>query len=252
MQELLPSGPLSGQPAGFLNLVIPCYSETDGDTISLVIPAFMQWWGEPTDQQVFGTIADAAPTGPIFATIDGSPDAKPVYSGTAVATTGAIQTGDYYQLAYDSALAPDGGYHLLNWSRLAASETLSLTTVGTSGPATLIAGVLNIPIYAGDPQIVIVTDSDPVIVLADDDIIVLNKDVAGDTSIILPEVALRNGRPLQIVDYKGNAQTITVTPNGAEEIMSLATMTLISNGAGAGLAAAVSITPNTELEGWFL
>ena len=49
------------------------------------------------------------------------------------------------------------------------------------------------------------------------------------------------------------AQTVTaLTPDGAETVMGAAELELISNGAGPGLAASGTITPNTTLDLWFL
>lgn len=245
---LLENGPLAGGPGGFQNVVIPCVAQTDGDTVNLRVPNYVQWFHGYTEQKTFGTIADAAPTGPIFVDVEGLGQ-KPVYVGAAIAED-AILEGDYFQITYDSALGTDGGFHLLNWSRLASSG-FTLTTVGTSGPATFLGGILNIPVYSDAGNIHIVTDANPVTALADDGVIVLNKAAPSNTTITLPQVALRNGLPLTIVDFNGNGGDITVLPDGAETIMSLAQAVIISNGAGVGLAGLLVITPNVALQGWF-
>lgn len=247
--QLLPDSVYSGQPAGFLNLVIPGRPTTTGGVIALELPVYSQWIGTLTDQQVFGCRADATPTGDIYLDVEGIGE-KPVYSGTTIAD-GAITEGDFVQFAYDAALAPDGGFHLLNWSRPGGGTAISLTTDGTFGPASLAGGVLNIPVYEGVGEILFVEDANPVTVLADDGVIVLNKLAPSNTTINLPDVALRNGLPLTIVDFNGNGGEITVNPNGAQTIMSLASATLISNGAGVGTAPVLNLTPNVALNGWY-
>lgn len=239
--------PLSGQPAGFQNVVIPAQPVTDGGTITMFLASNAQWFGELTNQQVFGAIADATPTGDIYVDIEGL-GPKPVYAGAAIAN-GVIAGGDYFQIAYNQALLPDGGFHLLNWSQ-GQGTSFVLTTVGTSGPATFVGGILNIPEYSVVGETVVVTGAGPVVVLADDGLIILNKLAPSPTSIQLPDVSLRNGLPLTIVDYAGNAGDITILPSGVETIMGLASATLVSNGQGVGLAASITLVPSVDIDGW--
>lgn len=236
--------PSYGNPAGFQNVVIPCMALTDGDTITMLMASETQWFGSLTDQQVFGAKADAAPTGDIFAAVGN--EVKPVYFGSAVAN-GVIAAGDYFQICYDVVL---DAFHLLNWSQPGSGGALNLTTIGTSGPATLVADTLNIPVYGDTGETVIIAGAGPVVVLADDGLIILNKTIASATSIILPDVALRNGLPLVIVDWAGNAGDITLTPSGAELIMGLPQAVLASTGQGAGSAAAVTLLPSVDINGW--
>lgn len=81
--------------------------------------------------------------------------------------------------------------------------------------------------------------------------VVLNKTVAAATAITLPSVAARSGNDLIIVDWAGNAGDITVTPNGAETIMGLASWVMASVD-GFGFGARVRLTPNTTLNGWIV
>lgn len=79
--------------------------------------------------------------------------------------------------------------------------------------------------------------------------IALNKGSPSTTGVTLPAVATRNGQPLRIVDWAGNAGDITFTPNGVETIEGLATWVLASSG-GAGLGGSITLIPSTTLSGW--
>ncbi len=87
--------------------------------------------------------------------------------------------------------------------------------------------------------------------LAGDGVIILNKSAPSDTPIALPAVAGRAGLKLTIVDFNGNGQMITITPNGIETIMSLAQAILYSSAPGAGSAALINLTPSVDLGGWY-
>lgn len=70
------------------------------------------------------------------------------------------------------------------------------------------------------------TAAGDVTVADDDDIIYVNKSSGAATGVALPAVAARSSKkPLTIVDAKGDASSnnITLTPNGAETIVGLAT-----------------------------
>lgn len=213
-----------GQPAGILNLVLPCECTVDGDTLRLLSLPVMDWNVQYVDQFVFGTIVDAGPTeGPLLASVDVLTD-LPVYLGDAPAQQADVAQGDYIQLAYDAALGAAGGFHLLNWSQPG----------GGGGAGTL----------------VIVTAAGTVTVGAGDGTIALNKAVQSDTPIDLPAVATRGGLPLTITDFSGNGGTITITPAAGETIMSASTAVLYSGGAGVGSASAITLVPSTDLSGW--
>lgn len=243
--------PFYGNPAGFVNEVIPCVAVTDGALISMVLPTGLQWWGELTQQQVFGAIATVAPVGDILADVN-ELGALPVYQGGVLAN-GLIGVGDYFELCYDSSLGADGGFHLLNWDNAGSGTSITLTTNGNSGPATLVGGVLNIPDYSSGGNTHIVTDSNPVVVLADDGTIIFNQPTPNvTTAVSLPDVALRNGLPLVLSDFGGNAGDIVLTPSGAETIMGLSSATLGSGGQGVGTAASITLVPSVALSGWYV
>lgn len=243
--------PSYGNPAGFQNIVIPAIAETDGAVISLILPTGIQWWGELTQQQVFGAIATVAPTGVIFIDVnDLGP--LPAYQG-GVPANGVIAAGDYFQAVYDVLLGTDGGFHILNWDNAGSGQSITLTTNGTQGVATLVGGVLNIPDYSSSGNTHIVTDSNPVVVLADDGTIIFNQPAPNvTTAVSLPDVALRNGLPLVLSDFGGNAGDIVLTPSGAETIMGLPSATLGSGGQGVGTAASITLVPSVALSGWYV
>lgn len=103
---------------------------------------------------------------------------------------------------------------------------------------------------AGSGGVIYKTTSGNVTVGDTDGTVILNKSAPSATGITLPPVADRNNLPLKIVDYGGNAGDITITPDGTEKIMGLSSATLVSNGQGVGLAAVITLYPDTTLGGW--
>lgn len=237
--------PQRGTPGGFVNVVVACDAETSGDTISLAPNGLTQFSNQYYDHLVLGFIADLTPSaGPLFVIVNDLEE-KPLYLGTDVADDSDVAEGDYCQIAYDSLLGTDGGFYLLNWTKL-GSGSITLTTDGSSGPATLIDGILNIPVYSSTSGGVtqIYTTPGPFTAAADDGAIVLNKAVASPTTINLGPVAARDGLPLTISDAGGNAGDITITPNGAETIMGGASYIVGSGGSA-------TFYPNVDLNGWY-
>lgn len=240
-EQALRQHPFFGTPGGYLNLVIPCFSVTTLDTIELTSIGLVQFSNKYYDQEVFGFIADATPTaGPLFANVNDLGDVA-IYLGSSPAGDAAITLGDYCQLVYDSALGTDGGFHLFNWTQ-AGNGGLSLTTVGTSGPATLAGGVLNVPDYSSSGTERIETTAGPFIVLATDGALILNKAVPSATSVILGPVAARDGLPLTITDFGLNAGDITITPNGAETVP----ISIVGSGGS------IILVPSVALNGWYV
>lgn len=122
-------------------------------------------------------------------------------------------------------------------------------TVGANGLVTAVELVGIAGIAQPTPRII--TAAGGVVVAAGDALIVLNKAAPSSTAVTLPTVASRNGLALQLLDWAGNAGDITLTPNGAETIMGLANATLKSQAKGLGSAAAITIYPSTDLNGWY-
>lgn len=130
--------------------------------------------------------------------------------------------------------------------RAAIYSKNSSTSGDWSAPA-YITGPFN---PGGDVQVITIAGT--VVVGATDGVILLNKAAPSSTAITLPAVAGRNRMPLIVADIGGNAGDIVFTPDGTEKIMGLSSMTLVSNGQGAGLAASVTLYPATEISGWFV
>lgn len=80
--------------------------------------------------------------------------------------------------------------------------------------------------------------------------LVLNRTLAGDSTVNLQEVSNRNGLPLYIIDWAGNAGTITLTPYSGEKIMGLTSASVISFAQGLGTGGKVLLIPVTTLSGW--
>ena len=85
-----------------------------------------------------------------------------------------------------------------------------------------------------------------------DGLLLLNKGSPGATVVTLPPVSYRNNLALKFADIGGNAGDVTFTPNGSEKIMGLSSMTAVSNGQGAGMAASGTLYPSTDINGWYL
>lgn len=78
----------------------------------------------------------------------------------------------------------------------------------------------------------IVTVAGDVAVVSTDRIILLNKTVGAATNIVLPTSASRNGAPITVKDYKGDANTnnATFVPSGTETIDGFSPANAITNG----------------------
>lgn len=96
----------------------------------------------------------------------------------------------------------------------------------------------------------IVTSGSTVTVDDDDALIILNKSIAGPTTIMLGAVANRSGIPVTIVDWAGNAGDITVNAFAGDTIQGSASMTVGSSGQGVGTSANFTLTPIPSLSGW--
>lgn len=78
--------------------------------------------------------------------------------------------------------------------------------------------------------------------------LILNKALASATTINLPSVNVRLGKPVRIIDWAGNVDInnpVTLVPNGAEKINNAATWEA-SNLSSGGIV----LYPNTALGGW--
>lgn len=71
------------------------------------------------------------------------------------------------------------------------------------------------------------------------------------TSVTLPSVAAQDGVPLRIIDWSTSVTDhgITITPDGAETIMNLASWPIYSN---ASQNASITLYPSTTLSGWYI
>ncbi len=76
-----------------------------------------------------------------------------------------------------------------------------------------------------------VTAAGDVNVLANDRVILMNKTVGAATNINLPTANSRNGFPLTVKDFKGDASinNITFVPNGAEKIDGKASVQILDD-----------------------
>lgn len=99
-------------------------------------------------------------------------------------------------------------------------------------------------------NILIVTSGTVITVPNSVQTLILNKIIAGATSVQLGSVLARTSS-LQIVDFAGNAGDITILPFGSETIMGLSSATLLSYSAGLGASANVTLWPNAAVNGWY-
>lgn len=82
--------------------------------------------------------------------------------------------------------------------------------------------------------------------------VLIEKAAPSATPIILPSILVRSGLPLHVADINGNGSG-DVTPLGAEKIMGVtgaAAWPFQSNGLGMG--AAFTLTPSTDINGWYV
>lgn len=82
-------------------------------------------------------------------------------------------------------------------------------------------------------------------------LLAIQRAVPAATTIILPTVASRNGKRLQIADWSTGVvnHIVTLGPNGAETIMQRAAWQLYST---ADQLAGISLQPSTDLNGWVI
>lgn len=216
-------------PVGIPNEVVPCIASTDESTITLTPPnQFNSWYNkELIDQQVFGFFADADPEAGDLEITVGNLGLYPVFSGGEAASETSVEIGDYCQVCFDSALGDTGGFVLLNWTRLTGGST------------------------AGSVQFV--SAAGPVTVLASTRYLVITKTAMSDTPVDVGPINMRSGLALTVSDFSGMGQEITLTADAGDTggIMGQPTAIIRSSGVGVGLAAALTITPNEDLEGWF-
>lgn len=97
----------------------------------------------------------------------------------------------------------------------------------------------------------IVTGAGPFTIAATQSFLILNKAAPSATSVVLGSVADRSNLKLTIIDYKGNAGDITITPNGTEKIMGLSSWTVASSG-GNGFGGKIELIPSEDLNGWLV
>lgn len=104
---------------------------------------------------------------------------------------------------------------------------------------------------AGSGNAVTITSAGTTVVGALDGEITVNLAAPGTVNLTLGKATDRNSLPLIVADFAGNA-TINLNCDAADTggIMGSATLTLSSSGAGAGLAASVTIRPKASLNGW--
>lgn len=118
---------------------------------------------------------------------------------------------------------------------ISIQELVNLVTIGATAPR-------------------VITSGSAIAVDTADTFIVLNKLVAGATSIALPPVASRVplGLPLEIYDFAGNAGPMTITPNGSETIMGASGAWTVLSGGSPQTGGAVRLIPSVGLNGWLL
>lgn len=131
--------------------------------------------------------------------------------------------GIYTIRADYTLLAPILGVADLTTKELVVLD-LATGQYNTITAAALIAagtGTYRLVIAAGD-----------VTILSSDVTILLNKTVGAATNIVLPTSASRNGLPVTVKDYKGDANTnnITFVPSGTETIDGFSPAVAITNG----------------------
>lgn len=166
----------SGQIGG---LVVPCTCATTGANIALTPIANLAQ--AVASQQQFSAIADATPSGPITATVNGT-GPLPVYIGGVQAPEGAIVVGDYFALVCDSALNGGAG------------------------------GFVLLPSGATAPRVI--TAAGPLTIAASDSLVIINQTAPAALAITLPDPTAKFG-PVIIKDWAGVAGTYNFTISGA-------------------------------------
>lgn len=81
--------------------------------------------------------------------------------------------------------------------------------------------------------------------------VAIQKTAPTTTALSLPSVASQDGLPLSIVDWSTSVanHVLTLTPNGTETIMKLASWKLYST---ADQLASITLYPSTTLNGWYI
>ncbi len=103
---------------------------------------------------------------------------------------------------------------------------------------------------AGVPDQIITTGN--VTVLATDQIIVINKSIAGATSLQLPTVNLRSNLPLWVFDWTGLAGDMTFLPSGTEKIMGVNASWIVGSGGVPKSGGSLLLIPSITLQGWLV
>lgn len=153
-----------------------------------------------------------------------------------------------------------------DWTDLIAvteiSGTIEVGTVTSLPPGSLPTvvnvgtdqhAIFDFGIPSGDVlEPLIITTAGTYSVDATTNAVVVNLASSGSVTLDLPPAASRNGIPLSVADWGGNA-TITLTPDAGDTggIMGLTSATLASAGQGLGTGAITTLNPNTTLAGWF-
>jgi len=175
--------------------------------------------------------------------------------GSFVAGNGIDITGT--QIAIDTSVTAD-----LTSTQTLENKTLVAPDLGTPSAINL-ANATDLPLTTGVTGVLpvanggtgtngavrTITATGSATVGASDAIIAVNLVSSGSVTLMLPAAAARNNAPLSVFDWRGNA-TITLTPNGSETIMGLASAEIISSGQGAGSAGSAILIPSTALSGW--
>lgn len=84
-------------------------------------------------------------------------------------------------------------------------------------------------------------------VSATDELIILRNTISATVTVNLPAVASRLG-PLSVVDWNGNASTVTFNPSGGQNIMGLSSWQMFS--AGPNLGSKIRLDPVVSLNGY--
>lgn len=126
-----------------------------------------------------------------------------------------------------------------------------LPVIPSGGPVNLATGVVGVLAMGNGGNGVplastsIVTTAGPFAV-TNENLLILNKAAASATVINLPLISTRSGLPFRVVDLAGNAGPVTINAHAGDAIMTLTNVTLQSYGAGAGVAADITLIPELD------
>lgn len=173
---------------------------------------------------------------------------------------------DYVEVRHPLVLQTDNeiqGFQLPNTTHVMRSGAIYLydstdTTSAHNPPSVLVDASAPGRRYkptgdtvVAEPRIITVAGT---VTVAADKAIVAKLASPGVLTINLPPVANRNGVPLHLSDFAGNADASVIVPDGSnspgETIMSVTSWPLTSNGAGMGWA--VTLWPSVDLNGWYI